>query len=168
MLDGDTVDDPGVHTADRLDTDALRALLLSYAQDRSRWAPLVQFHAERRWWTRLHADAAADVWLPTWMTDQVTELHDHGGSLAAFTVVQGALQELRVRDGVTTSAGCTPGTVRHVAPDVVHDVRNLEAAPAVSVHAYSPPLTSMTYYRQEASGLLATHTLTGAEPESAR
>jgi len=28
----------------------------------------------------------------------------------------------------------------------VHDVRNLSVAPAVSVHAYSKPLTSMTCY----------------------
>jgi len=28
----------------------------------------------------------------------------------------------------------------------VHDVRNLSDAPAISVHAYSAPLTSMTLY----------------------
>jgi hypothetical protein len=31
-------------------------------------------------------------------------------------------------------------------PRYVHDVRNLGSLPAVSVHAYSSPLTSMTYY----------------------
>jgi hypothetical protein len=31
----------------------------------------------------------------------------------------------------------------------VHDVGNHEATPAVSVHAYSPPLTAMSYYAVE-------------------
>lgn len=36
----------------------------------------------------------------------------------------------------------------------VHDVINAHAEPSVSVHAYSPPLTAMSYYRVEPGGLL--------------
>ena len=38
------------------------------------------------------------------------------------------------------------GTAVGFGPRYVHDVRNLSDAPAVSVHAYSPPLTSMNFY----------------------
>ncbi|HTF47463.1 MAG TPA: hypothetical protein VK735_08460, partial [Pseudonocardia sp.] len=36
----------------------------------------------------------------------------------------------------------------------VHDVMNTAPEPAVSVHAYSPPLTAMSYYQIEPGGLL--------------
>ena len=48
-----------------------------------------------RWFTRLHGDDELDVWLISWVPDRSTELHDHGGSLGALTVVSGALDETR-------------------------------------------------------------------------
>src|ERR1700750_682381 len=44
-----------------------------------------------RWFTRLHGDDELDVWLISWVPDRSTELHDHGGSLGALTVVSGAV-----------------------------------------------------------------------------
>jgi hypothetical protein len=41
----------------------------------------------------------------------------------------------------------------------VHDVVNRVPAPAVSVHAYSPPLTAMFYYAVEPAGLRRTRTV---------
>ena len=40
-----------------------------------------------RWFTRLHGDDELDVWLISWVPDKSTELHDHGGSLGALTVL---------------------------------------------------------------------------------
>ena len=37
----------------------------------------------------------------------------------------------------------------------VHDVVNIRAAHAVSVHAYSPPLTAMSYYAVDPGGATA-------------
>lgn len=51
--------------------------------------------ANDRWFTRLHGDEELDVWLISWVPDRSTELHDHGGSLGALTVVSGALKESR-------------------------------------------------------------------------
>ncbi len=47
----------------------------------------------------------------------------------------------------------------------VHDVLNTGTEPAVSVHAYSPPLSAMSYYEVRPDGrLLRTRTeLTGSE-----
>jgi hypothetical protein len=39
-----------------------------------------------------------------------------------------------------------PGRPRHVAVGTVHDVVDRGPAPATSIHVYSPPLTTMTYY----------------------
>ena len=48
-----------------------------------------------RWFTRIHGDDELDVWLISWVKDHSTELHDHGGSLGALTLVSGALDEFR-------------------------------------------------------------------------
>jgi len=48
-----------------------------------------------RWFTRLHGDDELDVWLISWVPDRSTELHDHGGSLGALTVLSGSLRETR-------------------------------------------------------------------------
>ena len=38
----------------------------------------------------------------------------------------------------------------------VHDVRNISAGPAISIHAYSPPLSAMRRYDLIGSGLVQT------------
>lgn len=109
---------------------------------------------DRRWYRLLRSDAYVDVWLITWATEQIAELHDHAGSIGALTVVSGKLVEHRFTPkGMRTrrlGAGRTAGfPLGHV-----HDVGNTAAAPAVSVHAYSPPLTAMSYYSVEPEGHL--------------
>ncbi|MDX6257786.1 MAG: hypothetical protein QOJ11_4120 [Frankiales bacterium] len=152
----------------RLGLPELVDLVRGYAEDTDEWLPLVRFSADSRWWTRLHTDVDADVWLLTWLRDQTTELHDHGDSTAAFTVVQGALEEVRFDAGRLSPTELRPGRTQWVAPGIVHDVRNVASLPAISIHAYSPPLASMTYYRQDGSALTPTHTVTGREPESTK
>ena len=48
-----------------------------------------------RWFTRIHGDYEVDIWLISWVPDHATELHDHGGSLGALTLLSGALTEFR-------------------------------------------------------------------------
>ncbi len=54
------------------------------------------------------------------------------------------------------------GSVRRFGPRHVHDVANASAEPAVTVHAYSPPLTAMRRYEMTASGLVLTDRARGA------
>ena len=151
-----------------LELPELITLVRDVAAEETWWRPLVRFDAGGRWWTLLHGDRTVDVWLLSWLTDQATELHDHGQSAAAFTAVEGALQELRVAPSGEVSVSALPsGHTRWVAPGVVHDVRNSMTEPAVSVHAYSPPLTTMTYYRSTRRGLRAGRTVCTTEPEQA-
>lgn len=134
----------------------LVGLVRAVAHDRRGWLDRVRFGADtQRWWTRLSSDPAVDVWLLTWLAGHTTEFHDHGGSAAAFTVTHGTLAELRVGSrGRLRALRHGSGTATYLAPMIVHDVRNGGSGPAVSIHAYSPPLTSMTYYEPDASGLL--------------
>ena len=111
---------------------------------------------DERWFTRLHGDDELDVWLISWVPERSTELHDHGGSLGALTVVSGALVETRW-DGDTLrerrldagdQAGFPLGWVHDVvwAPSKPARITGPTPTPTLSVHAYSPPLTAMSYY----------------------
>jgi hypothetical protein len=90
-----------------------------------------------------------DVWLISWATEQAAELHDHAGSLGALTVVSGTLVEERWTRAGLRSRRLPAGRSVGFPLGHVHDVVNRAVEPAVSVHAYSPPLTAMSYYAVE-------------------
>lgn len=131
----------------------------------------VGFELAERWHQRIYRDQRVDIWVITWLTDQGTQLHDHGGSSGAFTVVSGTLSE-----AVHIGSGPGAGSLRerrHVAgrnigfgPHHVHDVRNVDAEPAISVHAYSAPLTSMNFYDLENGQLTRFASLDTDHPET--
>jgi hypothetical protein len=109
--------------------------------------PYVDYDESQRWHQRIYRDQRVDVWLISWLPTQGTELHDHGGSAGSFTVLSGTLAEAVVsRRGRLIENTHTSGQSVGFGKQYVHDVRNLSDAPAVSVHAYSPPLTTMNYY----------------------
>ncbi|MFC5232428.1 cysteine dioxygenase [Pseudonocardia zijingensis] len=109
----------------------------------------VHVDPDRRWYRLLRSDAYVDVWLISWATEQNAELHDHAGSLGALTVVSGSLVEQRWTGHELRERQVRAGRSLGFPLGHVHDVRNTEETPAVSVHAYSPPLTAMSYYAVE-------------------
>ena len=147
-----------------LDTENLAALVREFADNPAAWLGGVRFVAAERWWTRLHSDDTVDVWLLTWVQDSGTDLHDHGISAGAFTVVSGRLEEVRPtgRRGALATTALSPGQVRRIEPSAVHDVRSPSNVPAISIHAYSPPLREMTFYELAASGPVPTRTVATA------
>ena len=148
-------------------TSDLALVVRRIAADPRRWRPAVRFGSTERYWTRLAGPAGVDVWLLTWLPSQATDLHDHGDSAAAFVVVEGALSEVRADPvlGVWSTPLQAPA-VRTVEPGVVHDVRADLGVPAVSIHAYGPRLTRMTYYDLVDGQLVPQRTVHGEEPES--
>ena len=110
-----------------------------------------------RWFTRLRGNDELDVWLISWVPDRSTELHDHGSSLGALTVVSGALRETRWDGNALRDRTLVAGDQASFPLGWVHDVvwaRDtvttggvaVPATPTLSVHAYSPPLSAMSYY----------------------
>jgi quercetin dioxygenase-like cupin family protein len=108
--------------------------------------PFIDFDPAERWHQRIYRDRRMDVWLISWLPIQSTELHDHGSSAGAFTVLSGRLHEAVVTGGSAHEHERRAGSTIGFGPRYVHDVRNSSASPAVSVHAYSPPLKIMNYY----------------------
>lgn len=113
---------------------------------------------DERWFVRLEGDHDLDVWLISWVPGHATELHDHGGSLGALTVLSGSLDEFRW-DGNRLrrrrlAAGDQAGFPLGWVHDVVWAPGEAPAGPTLSVHAYSPPLTVMSYYEIGGQGAL--------------
>lgn len=103
----------------------------------------------------------------SWTTDQGTQLHDHGGSAGAFTVVSGQLNEAvwAPVDGGLREIVRDAGETIAFGDSYVHDVRNLAEQTAVSVHAYSPPLSLMNYYDAEDGELIRLASVWTDDPE---
>jgi len=133
-------------------------------------AGLYEVHAdtESRWHVRLRCDDQVDVWLISWTEDQGTQLHDHGGSSGAFTVVSGTLSEAVWAPGAAalTESARADGDSVVFGEHYVHDVRNVDTKTAVSVHAYSPPLTQMNYYDVDGGQLTKLASVWTDDPEA--
>jgi rhodanese-related sulfurtransferase len=115
------------------------------------WIDKVRLRAERRWYERLYHGPVYDIWVISWLPGQSTGFHDHGASSGAFVVATGILEEHS--PGERTRV-IHPGQPRTFGPDYAHDVRNISLAPAISIHAYSPPLSDMNEYELDGSRLV--------------
>ena len=121
----------------------------------SRLAPAVHWpgalDTHCRSWRLMARTPDFDAWLIAWPKGGKVELHDHGTSTGAVSVISGALVEAVPRRddaGRLTlvrhelQAGATLG----FGAGHVHDVTNESDEHALSLHVYSPALTSMTFY----------------------
>ncbi|GGP46642.1 cysteine dioxygenase [Saccharothrix coeruleofusca] len=126
----------------------LRELTSTVARELA--APLheiLRYDPDRRWWARLGLTEGVELWLLSWLPDQGTEPHDHGGSSGSFAVLTGALDEdYRYPGGPIRSARRRTGAAIGFGAGHAHRVRNTGRVGAASVHAYSPPLVPTREY----------------------
>jgi hypothetical protein len=133
--------------ADSLPPSLLAEIAEGFAAATRLWRPLVRSTLPERRSDRLLLDEHYEVWLLQWGAGHGLELHDHGGSSAAFTVLRGELVELTpMDDGAICRREHREGATVRLPAHAIHDVSNVTATSAVSIHVYSPPLTTMTYY----------------------
>jgi rhodanese-related sulfurtransferase len=127
------------------------ANIVSLIASSAGWMDRVRLRADRRWYDRLYHGPDYDIWVICWLPGQSTGFHDHGASSGAFVVATGTLEEHR--PGERTRV-IPPDKPRAFGPDYTHDVRNVSLAPAISIHAYSPPLIEMNEYELDGSRLV--------------
>ncbi len=135
----------------------LARLAGAIAADPGQWRQIVRYTPGERWYTRLELTQDYEIWLLSWLPGQRTGFHDHGGASGALAVAAGELLERTAAVGRTSVASRTvrAGIVRSFGPGYLHDVAGA-GQPAVSVHAYSPPLALMRRYEMTPAGLVAT------------
>ena len=148
------------HVAPALSPARLGQIVGAVAAEPSCWSDVVRFDAGRRWYQRLDLADDYEIWLLTWMQGQNTGLHDHGDAAGAFAVAQGQVRERTVSAArpLVRDRSVAAGSTRSFGPQYVHDVANVSAEPAITVHAYSPPLSAMRRYELTESGLVHTGT----------
>jgi predicted metal-dependent enzyme (double-stranded beta helix superfamily) len=145
-----------------LGADQLKELAAAVANDRDSWERFVEHDDVERTFHRLSVDDDTEVWLICWGEGHDTGFHDHDGSAGAVSVVEGTVIEERLvvagpptreRAERVASAG---DSFFFTAFDI-HRVRHVGDVPAITIHAYSPPLKRVGSYVVEADGRLARH-----------
>jgi quercetin dioxygenase-like cupin family protein len=131
-------------TTRRLITAELEAIVRRRASEEQPIEALGHDSCERRA-MRVFLGPDHDVWLLRWPPGTRVTPHDHGDSVGAFSVLEGALIELRWRDSIPDRRLVVPGEAVCVERGVVHDVVATRRV-SYSLHAYSPPLDTMSFY----------------------
>ncbi len=141
----------------RLSRHELERVVTAVANRPDLYQDLVVDDEAHRWWLLLLRAHNVEVRILSWETNQSSGWHDHGGSSGAFAVTAGTLMEqYRAADNISlASCRFRPGDVGSFGPDHVHDVDYESGRPAVTIHAYSPPLRGLTYYDRTRFGFVA-------------
>jgi hypothetical protein len=157
------LDGPPAEPRDR-DRDELRELVAALAADPRRWQALVCHDGGERHFEQLWRDDHVDVWVISWANGNDTGFHDHDISSGAVAVVAGELVEERlVLGGPPVSLRRRAGEVFDFDAAHVHRMLQDSDTPAVSIHAYSPPLWRMGSYAVAPDGTLHRRSISYAE-----
>lgn len=114
---------------------------------RGGWQGLIKHSRDGRIFEPVWDTEDVNAWLICWSDNHDTGWHDHDASGAAIFVLDGQVREERlrlVRRPASRLLG--PGATFYVPPTAIHRVLHAGSGPAVTLHAYSPPLTRMGAY----------------------
>ena len=144
----------------RVDADVLAAIAAGLATVTVPWEIREGEVPTERRYQRVLVTPEYEAWVICWPSGGTLDLHDHGGSSGAFSVVSGELDEATIQ---ATTAGNNTVVRRYASGETsafgstrVHAIANRGTQPATSVHVYSPPLSTMVYYEHDpANGLVA-------------
>ncbi len=131
------------------------------------WTECVSHDPQQRTYEQLLRDEHLDVWLLCWSRDHDTGFHDHDLSAGAVAAAAGSVREERLVRGrsVDQPIGRIAGagsSFSFGAADI-HRVLHAGEGPAVTIHAYSPPLMRMGSYTVEPTGQLRRHAVSYEE-----
>jgi predicted metal-dependent enzyme (double-stranded beta helix superfamily) len=145
----------------------LLAVVRGVAARPAAWRHLVAHDHEQRRYEELVRDDRVSVWLICWSDDQDTGFHDHDLSAGAVAVVSGSVREERLvlgrPSGAPVARTVRAGESFDFAASDIHRVLHAGEVPAVTIHAYSPPLLRMGAYVVEPDGRLQRHAISYEE-----
>ena len=153
-----------------LDRDELLAVATADREPRRSSGPRTSRHdPTQRTYEQLLRDEHLDVWLLCWSQDHDTGFHDHDLSAGAVAVDRRAAvreERLALGRGASTRrspARRPPGRRSRFGASDIHRVLHAGGEPAVTIHAYSPPLVRMGSYMVEPDGELRRHAISYEE-----
>ncbi len=147
-----------------LDRSELRELVTSIAAQPEGWRGLVRYGTPERAFEQLWRDDHVDVWVITWTNDHDTGFHDHDISSGAICVIDGAIKHERLVIGGEPSVVIYgPGDSFCFDASEVHRMSHWGDVPAVTIHAYSPPLWRMGQYHFRNDGVMRRLSVSYAE-----
>ncbi len=133
--------------------DELTQLVEEIAARPELWESLVDHESGGRHHVSLLANEHVGIWVISWLPGHDTGWHDHAGSIGAVTVAAGTVREERPPWGPERSALEAAASNSFTFDDKdIHRVVAVGDEPAVTIHAYSPPLQAMGVYRQGDDG----------------
>jgi predicted metal-dependent enzyme (double-stranded beta helix superfamily) len=144
-----------------LSEEELIAVATAIATRPALWSRHIEHDPTHRTYRQLLRDEHLDVWLLCWSHDHDTGFHDHDLSAGAVAVVAGSVREERLVLGRSPDAPL--GRTAHAGSSFafgasdIHRVLHAGSEPAVTIHAYSPPLVRMGSYAIEPNGQLRRH-----------
>lgn len=150
-------------TSGVLDVPQLQELVLAIVDRPEIWEPIVIADPARRRYELIFEDERIDVWALFWMPGQGTGFHDHDVSGVGLATARGVVRERRMLiAGGSTVLEMTPGVVSGGPGGYIHSVAHATGDPAITIHAYSPPLMRVGQYKVDDDGILR------REPEHGR
>lgn len=131
-----------------LERAALERFAAALAARPERWRHLVRHAPATRTYDLLWQDEVLNAWLICWGRGHDTGFHDHESSAAVIEVIEGHVREERLRLFQSPRAQLLgPGSRAYVPAAAIHRVVHFAGAPAITIHAYSPPLRTTGAYR---------------------
>ena len=149
---------------DELTRPELLAFVQELAQEPDAWQHLVRHQPDRRTYAEIKREPRVGIWVICWMDDHDTGFHDHDLSAGALSVVRGQVREERLSlGGAPVSRTLSAGQSLAFGASDIHRVSHAGVEPAVTLHAYSPPLWRMGAYEVSPEGTLRRHSMSYAE-----
>ena len=119
------------------------------------WRGAVGCGSGERMYEQIWDGDDVNAWVICWSSGNDTGFHDHDDSAAAILVLEGRIREERLRLGAEPGARVLgPGRASFVPATAIHRVRHTGSGAAVTIHAYSPPLTRTGTYTIGSDGQL--------------
>jgi hypothetical protein len=119
------------------------------------WEPLVAEAPTGVHWERIPVPEAVEVFVVTWPTFTDTRLHSHDGAASAFVPVRGVVTEIRPDEQLRlVPRKFVPGVTGVLDGYDVHELQNEHVEVAVSIHAFSPRLRSVTWWERQGEALV--------------
>ncbi|HWF52378.1 MAG TPA: cysteine dioxygenase family protein [Solirubrobacteraceae bacterium] len=112
-----------------------------------RWQHLLPPSRGIRVYEQIWSEEDVNAWVICWHEDNDTGWHDHDESSGGIAVISGWVREERLVLGAEPRVRLLgPGETFTVPATAIHRVLHGGGGPAVTIHAYSPPLKRMGAY----------------------